>query len=170
MGSVEKELLRGEIDALVRGVAEQRFRHVAGIEPAPDLTSRFADLTCLPFPDRSQESISCMHVVEHVGLGRYGDPLDPDGDLKAMAELQRVVAQGGHLLFVVPVGKPRICFNSHRTYSYDQVLAGFPELQLSQFALIPDNPSPPKLLLDADPALVKEQEFGCGCFHFQRPV
>ncbi len=34
-----------------------------------------------------------MHVVEHVGLGRYGDPLDPDGDLKAIAELKRVTAR-----------------------------------------------------------------------------
>jgi SAM-dependent methyltransferase len=132
------------------------------------LTSGHADLTQLPFPDQSLPSVSCMHVVEHVGLGRYGDPLDPDGDLKAMAELQRVVAPGGHLLFVVPVGKPRICFNAHRIYSYDHILAAFPELSLSQFALIPDDPASEGLMVDADPRLVARQRFACGCFHFQR--
>ena len=43
-----------------------------------------------PFGDRSVPSLSCLHVVEHVGLGRYGDPLDPQGSIKAMRELQRV--------------------------------------------------------------------------------
>jgi len=47
-----------------------------------------------------------MNVVEHVGLGRYGEPLDPEGDIKAMRELRRVLAPGGSLLFVVPVGRP----------------------------------------------------------------
>ncbi len=70
--------------------------------------SRTADLLALPFRDQSVPSISCMHAVEHVGLGRYGDPLDAEGDLKAMAELQRVVAPGGSLIFVAPVGKPRV--------------------------------------------------------------
>ena len=60
-----------------------------------NLTSEHADLLALPFPDGSIPSLSCMHVVEHVGLGRYGDPPDPDGDLKAIAELKRVVARGG---------------------------------------------------------------------------
>jgi hypothetical protein len=36
-----------------------------------------------------------MHVVEHIGLGRYGDPIDPDGDLKAISELKRVVQKRG---------------------------------------------------------------------------
>ena len=77
--------------------------------------SRTADLLALPFRDQSVPSISCMHAVEHVGLGRYGDPLDPEGDLKAMAELQRVVAPGGSLIFVVPVGS-RGCVQRARIY------------------------------------------------------
>ncbi len=40
-----------------------------------------ADLLCLSFPNDSISSLSCMHVVEHIGLGRYGDPLDPDGGI-----------------------------------------------------------------------------------------
>jgi SAM-dependent methyltransferase len=76
-----------------------------------NLGCKRADLMALPFHDNSVRSISCMHVVEHIGLGRYGDPLDPDGDLKAMKELARVVAPGGDLLFVTPVGKPVLKFN-----------------------------------------------------------
>jgi SAM-dependent methyltransferase len=72
------------------------------------------DLTALHFSTGSVQSLSCMHTVEHVGLGRYGDPIDPDGDLKAIRELKRVLAPGGNLLFVVPVGKPSVVFNAHR--------------------------------------------------------
>ena len=53
--------------------------------PLSNLTSHRCDLLALPFSDASVRSLSCMHVVEHVGLGRYGDPIDSDGDLKAMA-------------------------------------------------------------------------------------
>jgi SAM-dependent methyltransferase len=72
------------------------------------------DLIALHFSTGSVQSLSCMHTVEHVGLGRYGDPIDPDGDLKAIRELKRVLAPGGNLLFVVPVGKPSVVFNAHR--------------------------------------------------------
>ncbi len=53
------------------------------------LTSEPNDLCKLSFASDSIRSLSCMHVVEHVGLGRYGDPLDVDGDLKACRELAR---------------------------------------------------------------------------------
>jgi hypothetical protein len=59
------------------------------------LTVNRADLLALPFEDISVMSLPCMHVVEHVGLGRYGDALDPDGDVKAMNELKRVLAEQG---------------------------------------------------------------------------
>ena len=125
-----------------------------------------ADLTDLPFADRSVESLSCMHVVEHVGLGRYGDPLDPDGDLKAISELQRVLAAGGSLLFVVPVGTPRVVFNAHRIYDFETIRGAFDEVKLEEFALVPDRDE--GLIRDADPALVQRQEYGCGCFWFRR--
>ncbi len=134
------------------------------------LTSQSADLTKLPFPDRSVASLSCMHVVEHVGLGRYGDPLDPLGDVTAMRELQRVVAPGGSLLFVVPVGRPRVCYNAHRIYGYEQITESFPELRVRQFALIPDRMDQGGLILNAAPDLVARQKYGCGCFWMERPV
>src|SRR5689334_9828840 len=84
-----------------------------------NLESGAADLKQLPFPENSIESLSCMHTIEHIGLGRYGDELDASGDQKAIAELKRVLMPGGDLLFVTPVGKPRIQFNAHRIYSYE---------------------------------------------------
>ena len=127
-----------------------------------------ADLLDLPFEDRSVSSLSCMHVVEHVGLGRYGDPLDPDGDKKAMKQLQRVISDGGSLLFVTPVGRSRICYNAHRVYSFEQIIDQFSELNLEQFALIPDDGTDRDLLIGASPGLVAKQEYGCGCFWFRR--
>lgn len=125
-----------------------------------------ADLLALPFPDNSVASLSCMHVIEHVGLGRYGDPLDPDGDLKGMRELARVVAPGGDLLFVVPVGRSRLCFNGHRVYSYDQILASFPGLELKEFVLIPEAAERGGLILQASREIADREAYGCGCFWF----
>jgi len=126
-----------------------------------------ANLTDLQFEDRSIGSLSCMHVIEHIGLGRYGDGLDPNGDLKAMSELQRVLAAGGHLLFVVPVGQPKVVFNAHRVYSYDQVVEQFPDLMLKEFALIPQHGSR-GLVIGASKECVSQESYGCGCFWFSR--
>ena len=133
------------------------------------LISEAGDLMALPFESASLPSISCMHVVEHIGLGRYGDPLDYDGDLKAVRELRRVVATGGNLIFVVPVGgEARIQFNAHRIYRYSQVVDMFPDFDLVEFALIPDDGSAEGLIRNADPNLVDAQQYGCGCFHFTK--
>jgi hypothetical protein len=111
-----------------------------------------------------------MHVVEHVGLGRYGDPLDYDGDLRAVAELQRVLKAGGQLLFVVPLGgESRIQFNAHRIYTYRQILGMFAELKLVEFTLIPDDGSVLGLVRHASEELANAQRYGCGCFWFQKP-
>ena len=134
-----------------------------------NFSSERANLAALPFADGSVSSLSCMHVIEHIGLGRYGDELDPDGDLKAARELQRVLKQGGTVLYVVPVGRPRLQFNAHRIYSYSQVLACFNDFQLEEFALIPDRPEDGSLIVGAAPELADAQSYGCGCFCFRRP-
>lgn len=125
-----------------------------------------ADLGRLSFEDASIDSLSCMHVVEHIGLGRYGDRLEPDGDIKACNELQRVLAIDGDLLFVVPVGRPRVVFNAHRVYSYTQVLELLSELKLVEFALVPDDSRLPLIYGERAVGLCAAQEYGCGCFHF----
>ena len=125
-----------------------------------------ADLTHLLFSDESIKSLSCMHVVEHIGLGRYGDELDPDGDKKAIKELKRVVMKNGNLLFVVPVGQqPIIRFNAHRIYTYDQVISLFSEFNLINFALVDDSGS---FFVDSDKTMADKQKYGCGCWWFVR--
>jgi hypothetical protein len=125
----------------------------------------FADLKKLSFENNSIVSLSCMHTIEHIGLGRYGDEIDALGDIKAAHELKRVLQPGGHLLFVTPVGLPRIEYNAHRIYSYEQIIDLFSELQLREFSLIPDTGG---LIENADPGLVAQQKYGCGCFWFQK--
>jgi len=130
-----------------------------------NLESGFADLKQLGFSANSIPSLSCMHTIEHIGLGRYGDEIDPQGDIKSINELKRVLKDGGDLLFVTPVGKPRIEFNAHRIYSYEQITEYFSPLISKEFSLIPDAGG---IIINADPALVKAQQYGCGCFWFKK--
>ena len=104
----------------------------------PGLTSIAGSVLELPFADRSIASLSCLHVAEHIGLGRYGDPLDPDGTLKAVVELQRVLAPDGQLLFSLPVGEPRVEFNAHRILAPAAVVDAFTELALEEFSGVDD--------------------------------
>lgn len=132
----------------------------------PNLECKKGDLMALPFADNSVESISCMHTIEHVGLGRYGDEVDPNGDIRAAKELVRVVRKGGTLIFVTPVGKPKICFNAHRIYSYEQIMDLFPGMELKEFSLVPDDYKTYGLIKNADKNMVKDQTYSCGCFWF----
>ena len=132
-----------------------------------NLVCGYADITNLPFADNSVESLSCMHVVEHIGLGRYGDALDVDGDLKAIKELKRVVAPNGILLFVVPIGQARIMFNAHRIYSYKQILSYFDGFELMEFSLISDQ-AEEGLIINATEEQADQQFYGCGCFVFKK--
>jgi SAM-dependent methyltransferase len=137
--------------------------------PAPltlsNLKSGAADLCNLFFETESVESISCMHTIEHVGLGRYGDPIDADGDIKAINELKRVVKKNGHLIFVTPVGLPRIQYNAHRIYSYEMVMDLFKGFKLNDFSLVLDNGD---FISPAKAELVSQQRYGCGCFWFSK--
>ena len=130
-----------------------------------NLQSKKGDLNNLPFKSNSVECISCMHTIEHIGLGRYGDKLDPDGDLKAINELQRVIKVGGHLLLVIPVGKPRIQFNAHRIYSYEMIHSFFEDFELLDFSLVKDDQT---FIENANSTMVIEQNYGCGCFWYKK--
>ena len=140
--------------------------------PAPvELDGLFtdaADLTRLDFPSDSIASLSCMHVIEHIGLGRYGDPLDPDGDLKAIGELLRVLAPGGNLLVATPVGRPRVAFNAHRVYDHEAFARYFAPLELVEFALIEER-GEGGLIAAPPPERVRAESYGCGCFWFRKP-
>lgn len=140
--------------------------------PAPlhlsGLTTEHADLTALHFEDNSIESLSCMHTIEHIGLGRYGDPIDPEADITACAELSRVLAPAGQLLFVTPVGKRGVIqFNAHRIYTYEQVVALFPTLTLTEFSFVPEFGTD-GIQEHADPAALTSESYACGLFVFTK--
>lgn len=118
----------------------------------------------LPLSSNSVASLSCMHVLEHIGLGRYGDPIDPDGCQKAAIELSRVVAVGGVLYLSVPIGRPRVCFNAHRVFSPNEIPEMFSSLTLVDFSWIDDAGQ----FHESD--CVNEaigQQYACGLYHFE---
>jgi len=93
----------------------------------PGLTCVEGSITAIPFRDSSVELLSSLCVIEHVGLGRYGDALDPLGSIKALREVARVVRAGGHFLMSVPVShRSLLCFNAHRIFTKSQVLGWLP--------------------------------------------
>jgi hypothetical protein len=130
-----------------------------GFQPAE------ASILELPFASGTVQSLSCLHVAEHIGLGRYGDPLDPLGTRKAARELARVLAPGGDLYFSLPVGKPRVAFNAHRIHAPEEILAYFNGLSLKQFCLVTDCG---EFLEDVPPARAAGERYACGLFHFTR--
>ncbi len=85
----------------------------------------------LPFDDNSIQSISSLCVVEHIGLGRYGDPLDQYGSDKAMNELIRVAKKNGYIYFTVPIESAnRVYFNGYRSFTRDYIVRAFTDCDL----------------------------------------
>lgn len=62
------------------------------------------------------DSISSLHALEHFGLGRYGDPIDPEGHIKGFRNITKMLKKGGIFYFSVPMGRQRIDFNAHRVF------------------------------------------------------
>ena len=133
--------------------------------PVEGLSSVSGSILDMPFADQSVQSLSCLHVAEHIGLGRYGDPLDPLGTRKAAAELQRVLASGGQLLFSLPVGEPRVCFNAHRVHDPLEIIEMFPELALEEFAAVDDSRM---FRRHVEPESVRGAQYACGMYRFSR--
>lgn len=131
------------------------------------MTAIAGDITNLPFTANSLTSVSCLHVIEHIGLGRYGDPIDPEGSDKAARELQRVLKPGGKLYLSVPVGIDRVCFNAHRVFAPAFVIAMFPALELKEFSFVDDR-GVLREALGVDAAA--ECEYACGMFVLEKKI
>ena len=125
------------------------------------------DILALPLADRSISSLSSLHVVEHIGLGRYGDALNPSGTWQALAELRRVLAPGGNLFLSLPVGRPRVFFNAHRIHDPRDIVEWMNELELVEFSAVDDEG---KLRLGASLHEAAELHYGCGLFWFRGPA
>ncbi len=133
----------------------------------PGLEFRAGDILRLPLPDRSVDSLSCLHVAEHIGLGRYGDAINPDGFDQALRELARVLAPGGRLLFSTPVGREQVQFNAQRVSAPTRPVEVCSELRLRGFAAVDDDGL---LREDIAPSAVAAARYACGLYIFERPT
>lgn len=120
----------------------------------------------LPYEDNSINSLSCLHVIEHIGLGRYGDTVDPDGYIKAAKELVRVLAPGGTLYLGTPIGSERLCFDAHRVFDVQTILNAFAKLKLTEFSLIDDKGD--RIIKNADINAGNKFRYACGLFEFYK--
>jgi hypothetical protein len=124
-------------------------------------------VTELPFGNQTLASISSLSVVEHIGLGRYGDTLDCAGTMKSAAELTRVLAPGGNLFVGVPIGAPRVCFNAHRILAPDTFVDLFRPLKLVQFSVVTDEGL---FHENVEPAEYSTSRYSCGLYWLTRDL
>ncbi len=85
------------------------------------------------------DSISSLHALEHIGLGRYGDNIDAYGHIKAINNIYKILKTKGVFYFSAPIGKPRIEFNAHRVFSILELLNILnPLFDINGFSFIDD--------------------------------
>lgn len=139
------------------------------VSPDPAITFRQADLTADDFDagrlgGGPSPSVSCLHAIEHFGLGRYGDPVRADGHIVALNNLARLTAPGGHLLLSTVIGRQRVHFDAHRVFALSRLLALVePLFSLARLDYIDDRGRLHQHADPADPAAA--HSFGChyGC-------
>jgi SAM-dependent methyltransferase len=125
-----------------------------------NLSFKKGSILNLPFADRSVASVSSLCVVEHIGLGRYGDALDVYGSEKAIEELKRVVAPGGNLFISIPIDdRNRVFFNAHRAFSEEYLLSLFAPFSVEES----------KYIYGREFVSQRRNGFGVGCYHLRCP-
>lgn len=162
------------IDGFVAHVASFRPIRVFDIRPLPDTIPNVvfdrADLMGT-LPDHLVaccDSLSCLHALEHFGLGRYGDPVRHDGHVRGLENLHRLLKPGGRLYVSVPIGPQRIEFNAHRVFSVRHLLDLFEgKFLVEEFSFVDDRGD-----LHEGVALAADEvaaDFGCtyGCGIFE---
>ncbi|RMG37971.1 MAG: DUF268 domain-containing protein [Methanobacteriota archaeon] len=123
------------------------------------------DVMQLPFKNESVSSLSSLHTLEHIGLGRYGDPIRPEGTIEAITELRRVLKKNGHLLISVPIGKERVEFNAQRIFNPVTILRLMKDFQLISFAAINDEN---QFVSPARPEDYIYAKYSCGLFELSK--
>lgn len=160
------------VDGFVAHVAAFRDIEVLDIRPldaqVQNIHFKQADLMSPP-PEMVDycDSLSCLHAIEHFGLGRYGDPIDFEGHLKGLNSLHAIVKKGGTLYLSCPVGPQRIEFNAHRVFDVKYLLSLFDgRFSVRNFSYVDDRGD-----LHENAALAGENlntnfgcKYGCGIF------
>lgn len=133
------------IDGFIAHVSVFREIEVFDIRPQTgnmkNVVFKQADLTLV---DKKYEnycdSISCLHTIEHFGLGRYGDNIDPSGHIKGFSAIGKILKSNGIFYFSVPMGPNRIEFNAHRIFSAEYLINWVSaEYIIEKFTYIDDN-------------------------------
>jgi SAM-dependent methyltransferase len=126
-----------------------------------ELSFTKGDITHLPFENNTINSLSSICVIEHIGLGRYGDSLDQFGTEKSVEELIRVLAKDGNLYISVPIdNRNKVYFNAHRAFTRDYVLKLFSTLKLIEEKYIYGS----KMFDEYN----QSKGFGTGLYHFSK--
>ncbi|MFM9020756.1 MAG: DUF268 domain-containing protein [Sediminibacterium sp.] len=134
--------------------------------PFKELIFKEGSILELPYATGSVASLSCLHVIEHIGLGRYGDPIDPEGHIKAARELCRVLKPGGKLLIGTPVGQQSLFFDAHRVFFVETIVMIFNALELKRFDFISD--SGDRIVENPAYSFSNGNKYGCGLFLFEK--
>jgi Caenorhabditis protein of unknown function, DUF268 len=128
------------------------------------LKSKAGSVLDLPFNDDEVPCLTTMCVLEHIGLGRYGDPLNPTGTYDAVQEIRRVIRPQGIVVFSVPVGVREILeFNANRRFSVAQALDFFNGWDLVDSCILTPSPKP------LNSHRVGELKDPIACFCFRKP-
>jgi hypothetical protein len=117
------------------------------------------------------DSLSCLHALEHFGLGRYGDVIDVDGYKKGFEVLTSMLRTNGILYLSVPIGRERIEFNGQRVFSTRRIRDMFlPSFDLIGFSYVDDAGDLHEVGIPNDDELAvdKQLEFGCGIFELRK--
>ena len=116
------------VDGFVAHIASFREIEVFDIRPVtasiPGVVFTQADLMGTSEAKHGYcDSLSCLHALEHFGLGRYGDPINPLGHRDGLSNMAKILRQGGVFYLSVPIGLARVEFNAHRVFD-PRALAG----------------------------------------------
>lgn len=161
------------VDGFVAHVASFREIEVCDIRPQPSCghpNIRFVqlDITDSDAITDKVDSLSCLHALEHFGLGRYGDPVDPNGHKKGFANLLGLLRPGGYLYLGIPIGrKSEVFFNAHRVFHPTEVFqwGANQSFTLESFDFIDDQGD---LQRSADPYAPLNIELGCGVYTMRK--
>jgi len=116
------------------------------------------------------DSISCLHAIEHFGLGRYGDAIDPVGHIRGFNNIIKLLKIGGVLYISIPIGSiSAVHFNAHRIFHPRDILTWCADpsiLKLERFDFVDDDGGLNRNVnCDLDRL---EVHFGCGIYTFRR--
>lgn len=165
------------IDGFVAHVASFRAIDVLDIRPLPNTIPNVRFMQADLMKSINDElvdycdSLSCLHALEHFGLGRYGDPVNYNGYILGLNNLWATLKKGGKMYLSVPIGSQRVEFNAHRIFSVSFLLEYFSgKYHIDQFSFVDDQ----GVLYENVPITNTEAknnfgcEYGCGIFEMTK--